>query len=71
MLSYPFPVSSRLLIDFFQVTQLFQNRLTAYHSACDYLVDYVKTTEKMQHAHAKEYEKVLKVSEKMIARSYK
>jgi len=27
-----------------------------------YLEDYVEATEKMQHAHGKEYEKVLKVS---------
>jgi hypothetical protein len=43
-----------------QVTRLFSERLRAWKHACGYLEDYVKATEKMQHAHGKEYEKVLK-----------
>lgn len=45
-----------------EVTKLFHERLQAWKHACGYLEDYVSATEKMQHAHAKEYEKVLKVS---------
>lgn len=45
----------------YQTTKLFQDRLSAWKHACDYLSDYVGKTEKMQAAHAKEYEKVLKV----------
>jgi hypothetical protein len=44
-----------------EVTKLFHERLQAWKHACGYLEDYVSATEKMQHAHAKEYEKVLKV----------
>ncbi|KAK4580031.1 hypothetical protein LTR86_000233 [Recurvomyces mirabilis] len=43
-----------------EVTKLFNERLQAYKHACGYLEDYVQQTEKMQHAHGKEYEKVLK-----------
>lgn len=43
-----------------EVTRLFHERLNAWRHACGYLVDYVAATEKMQHAHGKEYEKVLK-----------
>ncbi|KAK5113379.1 hypothetical protein LTR62_003479 [Meristemomyces frigidus] len=43
-----------------EVTRLFHERLQAYKHACGYLEDYVQQTEKMQHAHGKEYEKVLK-----------
>lgn len=43
-----------------EVTRLFNERLQAYKHACAYLEDYVQATEKMQHAHGKEYEKVLK-----------
>ncbi|KAG9631400.1 PH domain-containing protein, partial [Aureobasidium melanogenum] len=43
-----------------EVTKLFHERLQAWKHACGYLEDYVSATEKMQHAHAKEYEKVLK-----------
>ncbi|EMC99683.1 hypothetical protein BAUCODRAFT_21436 [Baudoinia panamericana UAMH 10762] len=43
-----------------EVTRLFHERLSAYKHACGYLEDYVGATEKMQHAHGKEYEKVLK-----------
>jgi glycyl-tRNA synthetase beta subunit len=45
-----------------EVTKLFHERLQAWKHACGYLEDYVSATEKMQHTHAKEYEKVLKVS---------
>ncbi|KAI5254067.1 PH domain-containing protein [Aureobasidium subglaciale] len=43
-----------------EVTKLFHERLQAWKHACGYLEDYVSATEKMQHSHAKEYEKVLK-----------
>lgn len=43
-----------------EVTRLFNERLQAWKHACGYLEDYVKSTEKMQQAHGKEYEKVLK-----------
>ncbi|KAK4549518.1 hypothetical protein LTR36_006515 [Oleoguttula mirabilis] len=43
-----------------EVTRLFHERLQAWKHACAYLEDYVAATEKMQHAHGKEYEKVLK-----------
>lgn len=43
-----------------EVTKLFHERLQAYKHACGYLEDYISSTEKMQHAHGKEYEKVLK-----------
>ncbi|KAK5131229.1 hypothetical protein LTR08_001198 [Meristemomyces frigidus] len=43
-----------------EVTKLFHERLQAWKHACAYLEDYVTATEKMQHAHGKEYEKVLK-----------
>lgn len=42
------------------MTKLFQTRLQAYKHACGYLEDYISATEKMQNAHGKEYEKVLK-----------
>jgi hypothetical protein len=44
-----------------EVTKLFHERLQAWKHACGYLEDYLKATEKMQNAHGKEYEKVLKV----------
>lgn len=43
-----------------EVTKLFHERLEAWKHACAYLEDYVSATEKMQYAHGKEYEKVLK-----------
>ncbi|KAK3078053.1 hypothetical protein LTS18_008555, partial [Coniosporium uncinatum] len=43
-----------------EVTKLFEERLSAWKHAVAYLEDYVEATEKMQHAHGKEYEKVLK-----------
>ncbi|GAB7338323.1 hypothetical protein MBLNU457_4633t1 [Dothideomycetes sp. NU457] len=43
-----------------ETTKLFLERLQAWKHACGYLEDYVEATEKMQHAHAKEYEKALK-----------
>lgn len=43
-----------------EVTKLFHERLQAWKHACGYLEDYVQATEKMQHSHGKEYEKVLK-----------
>ena len=51
---------SQLTEDTSEVTKLFYERLQAWKHACGYLEDYVKTTEKMQHTHGKEYEKVLK-----------
>lgn len=44
-----------------EVTKLFHERLQAWKHAVGYLEDYIEATEKMQHTHAKEYEKVLKV----------
>jgi hypothetical protein len=43
-----------------EVTRLFSERLQAWKHACGYLEEYVKATEKVHHAHGKEYEKVLK-----------
>ncbi|QIX01436.1 hypothetical protein AMS68_006953 [Peltaster fructicola] len=43
-----------------ETTKLFHERLQAWKHACGYLEDYVQATEKMQHQHGKEYEKVLK-----------
>lgn len=43
-----------------QVTKLFHERLSAWKHAVGQLGDYVEATEKMQHAHGKEYEKVMK-----------
>lgn len=43
-----------------ETTKLFDERLQAWKHACAYLEDYVTATEKMQHSHGKEYEKVLK-----------
>lgn len=48
-------------IDTTETSGLLQERLQAYKHACGYLENYIAATEKMQHAHAKEYEKVLKV----------
>lgn len=45
-----------------EVTRLFAERLQAWKHAVGYLEDYVTATEKTQHAHGKEYERVLKVS---------
>ncbi|KAL8779618.1 MAG: hypothetical protein Q9194_001361 [Teloschistes cf. exilis] len=39
---------------------LLQERLQAYKHACGYLENYIIATEKVQKAHAKEYEKILK-----------
>jgi hypothetical protein len=46
-----------------QVTKLFGERLQAWKHAVAYLEDYVTATEKTNHAHGKEYERVLKVIE--------
>ena len=43
-----------------QVTKLFAERLQAWKHAVAYLEDYVTATEKTNHAHGKEYERVLK-----------
>lgn len=47
--------------DMSQVTKLFAERLQAWKHAVAYLEDYVTATEKTNHAHGKEYERVLKV----------
>lgn len=44
-----------------QVTRLFAERLQAWKHAVGYLEDYITATEKTNHAHGKEYERVLKV----------
>ena len=41
-------------------SSLLLERLQAYKHACGYLEDYISTTEKVEKAHAKEYEKILK-----------
>lgn len=46
--------------DIGSTNQLFVERLQAWKHAVAYLENYVSTTEKVQHAHAKEYERVLK-----------
>lgn len=46
--------------DIGETNQLFVQRLQAWKHACGYLENYVSQTEKVQHAHSKEYEKVLK-----------
>ncbi|KAL6710132.1 hypothetical protein ACN47E_009923 [Coniothyrium glycines] len=43
-----------------EVTKLFAERLQAWKHAVTYLEDYVTATEKTNHAHGKEYERVLK-----------
>lgn len=43
-----------------EVTKLFSERLQAWKHAVAYLEDYITATEKTQHAHGKEYERVLK-----------
>ncbi|KAL8848032.1 MAG: hypothetical protein Q9221_006937 [Calogaya cf. arnoldii] len=47
-------------IDPTDTSGLLQERLQAYKHACRYLEAYISATEKVQKAHAKEYEKVLK-----------
>ncbi|CAO1597153.1 hypothetical protein XANCAGTX0491_000974 [Xanthoria calcicola] len=47
-------------IDPTNTSGLLQERLQAYKHACRYLEAYISATEKVQKAHAKEYEKVLK-----------
>jgi hypothetical protein len=59
---YAFGQKSRVLVvDPSQVTKLFAERLQAWKHAVAYLEDYVSATEKTNHAHGKEYERVLKV----------
>lgn len=41
-------------------SKILLERLQAYKHACGYLEDYISATEKVEKAHAKEYEKVLK-----------
>lgn len=48
-------------IDPTNTSGLLQERLQAYKHACRYLEAYIGATEKVQKAHSKEYEKVLKV----------
>jgi hypothetical protein len=49
---------------------LLAERLQAWKHACGYLEDYISTTAKVQAAHSKEYEKVLKVSCRRIRLGY-
>ena len=44
-----------------QTSELLAERLQAWKHAVGYLEDYISATEKVEKAHAKEYEKVLKV----------
>lgn len=43
-----------------EVTRLFEERLQAWKHAVVYIEDYIAATEKMHHAHVKEYEKLVK-----------
>ncbi|KAI9666023.1 MAG: hypothetical protein M1821_003958 [Bathelium mastoideum] len=43
-----------------EVTRLFNERLQAWKHACGYLEDYIQAQEKLQNAHGKEYEKLVK-----------
>ncbi|KAF2729437.1 hypothetical protein EJ04DRAFT_580638 [Polyplosphaeria fusca] len=43
-----------------EVTKLFSERLAAWKHAVGYLHDFITSTEKVNHSHGKEYEKVLK-----------
>lgn len=45
-----------------QTSELLEERLRAWKHAVGYLEEYVSATEKLEKAHAKEYEKVLKAS---------
>lgn len=47
--------------DILQTAGILQERLQAWKHAVGYLEDYLTATEKVEKAHAKEYEKVLKV----------
>lgn len=49
------------MLNIAKVTKLFLERLQAWKHACGYLEDYIEATEKLQHHHGKEYERVLKV----------
>ena len=49
-----------------EVTKLFAERLSAWKHAVGYLEDYITATEKTQHAHGKEYERVLKVRRRRL-----
>lgn len=46
-----------------QTSSLLLERLQAYKHAVGYLENYITETEKVEKAHAKEYEKILKVHE--------
>jgi hypothetical protein len=64
--SYDFLNDEVLYPNYIQVTRLFAERLQAWKHACGYLEDYIKATEKLQHSHGKEYERVLKTVEKPL-----
>lgn len=48
-------------LTYVQTSSLLLERLQAYKHACGYLESYIAETEKVHKAHAKEYEKCLKV----------
>ncbi len=48
--------------EYLQTSGLLLERLQAWKHACGYLENYISATEKMHKSHAKEYEKILKVS---------
>jgi hypothetical protein len=52
-----------------QTSELLAERLQAWKHAVGYLEDYVSATEKVEKAHAKEYEKVLKVRKRTVCLS--
>ncbi|KAF2239585.1 PH domain-containing protein [Viridothelium virens] len=53
-----------------EVTKLFNERLQAWKHACGYLEDYIQAQEKMQNAHGKEYEKVVKTVSNPLKESH-
>lgn len=55
------PMPGNIALTHVQVTKLFGERLQAWKHAVGYLEDYITATEKTNHAHGKEYERVLKV----------
>ncbi|KAF2870328.1 hypothetical protein BDV95DRAFT_608330 [Massariosphaeria phaeospora] len=53
-----------------EVTRLFSERLAAWKHAVGYLEDYIEATEKTNHAHGKEYEKILKTVKDPLKESH-
>jgi DNA-binding PucR family transcriptional regulator len=51
--------------DSLKTSELLAERLQAWKHAVGYIENYVSATEKLEKAHAKEYEKVLKVRRRL------